>query len=73
MELIKETYDYKDIKKIIGCGNERAYKIITECQRIFKEEFPNSIVVEKKVPKWFFNARVLGIEERSEKDDRKDM
>lgn len=69
MELLK-MYDYKDIKEIVGCANERAYKLISCAQKQFKEEYPNAIIIDNKIPKWYFNERVLGIVERSEKDDK---
>lgn len=71
MELLNATYNYKDIMNIIGCKQTKAYELINKCNKQFKKEYPNAIIIGSLVPKWYFNARVLGIEERSEDKNEK--
>ena len=62
---MKEYYDAKDIKNIVGCGTTKTYDIIKKLQESFQKEFPNSMMVQAKIPIWYFEKIMLG-KERSD-------
>lgn len=59
---MKEYYTAKDIQQIVGCGNTKSYDIIVKLQEKFKKEYPDTITIQAKIPIWYFEKIMLGIE-----------
>ena len=59
---MKEYYSAKDIQKIIGCGSTKSYDIVNKLQQSFKKEYPNTIIIQAKIPIWYFEKIMLGKE-----------
>ena len=63
-----EYYDSKEIIKITGLGKSASYKLIEELNTRLKREYPGTIIIRAKIPKWYFEKKVLFKEpERSNK------
>lgn len=52
-------YTSKDIQEITGCGQAKCYAIIAELNKKLQKEYPGTIVLEAKVPIWYFNKKLL--------------
>ncbi len=48
-------YNVQDIMEITGCKQNKAYEIIRELNKQYKKKFPDSIFIQGKIPKWYFN------------------
>jgi predicted DNA-binding transcriptional regulator AlpA len=63
-----EFYDSKEIIKLTGLGKSASYKLIEELNTKLKREYPGTIIIGAKVPKWYFEKKILIKEpERSNK------
>ncbi len=63
-----EFYDSKEIIKLTGLGKAASYKLIEELNTRLKREYPGTIIIGAKVPKWYFEKKILIKEpERSNK------
>lgn len=63
-----EFYDSKEIIKLTGLGKTASYKLIEELNTRLKKEYPGTIIIGAKVPKWYFEKKILIKEpERSNK------
>lgn len=51
-------YKAKDIKEITGLGTTATYDLIKKLQSDFKKEYPNSIILRAKIPKWYFDLKI---------------
>lgn len=54
-----EFYDSKEIIKLTGLGKSASYKLIEELNIRLKREYPGTIIIKAKVPKWYFEKKVL--------------
>lgn len=54
-----EFYDSKEIIKLTGLGKASSYKLIEELNTKLKREYPGTIIIKAKVPKWYFEKKVL--------------
>ena len=52
---------------ITGFKTTSAYELIKKLQKMFKEENPDALIFKNKIPKTYFEEKVLGKKERSEK------
>ncbi len=50
-----EYYNVTQVMEITGVKENKAYQIIRELNKTFKRRFPDSISIQGKIPKWFFN------------------
>lgn len=62
---VKEYYNVNDVKQIIGCGKSYAYEIISKLKERFSKEYPDAIVINGKIPIWYFE-KVMMSKERSD-------
>lgn len=61
-----EFYDSKEIIKITGLKKSASYKLIEELNTRLKREYPGTVIIKAKVPKWYFEKKLLNKEpERS--------
>ena len=58
----KELYDAKDIQKITGLGITSCYEIINKLQESFIQDYPNCLVLKKKIPRTYFDKKILAKE-----------
>ena len=58
--MTKEFYGADDIATIMGISKSKAYDIIKILIKDYKKEFPNCITIQARIPKWFFEERVIG-------------
>ena len=54
-----EFYDSKEIVKITGLGKSASYKLIEELNTKLKREYPGTIIIKAKIPRWYFEKKVL--------------
>lgn len=54
-----EFYDSKEIIKITGLGKSASYKLIEELNIRLKREYPGTVIIKAKVPKWYFEKKIL--------------
>lgn len=50
-----EYYNVTQVMEITGVKENKAYQIIRELNKTFKRKFPDSISIQGKIPKWFFD------------------
>ena len=63
-----DYYDSKDIVKITGLCKSSSYKLIDKLNEKLKKEYPGTITINARIPKWYFEKKVLLKEpERSDK------
>lgn len=53
-------YNADDIVEITGVGKNKAYDIIRTLQKQFKKQFPDSVFIQGKIAKWYFDE-TMGI------------
>ena len=58
--MAKEFYGANDIATIMGVSKSKSYDIIRTLIADYKKEFPKCITVQARIPKWFFEERVMG-------------
>lgn len=54
-----EFYGPKEIIKLTGLGKASSYKLIEELNTKLKREYPGTIIIKAKIPKWYFEKKVL--------------
>lgn len=54
-----EFYDTKEIMKLTGLGKSSSYKLIDDLNKKMKREYPGTIIIRAKVPKWYFEKKIL--------------
>ncbi len=64
-----QMYGAKEIEILTGFKTTSAYELIKELQKMFKEENPNALIFKNKIPKSYFEEKVLGKKERSEENE----
>lgn len=62
-----EFYDSKEIIKITGLGKSASYKLIEELNTRLKREYPGTVIIKAKVPKWYFEKKLLNKEPEGSK------
>lgn len=50
-----DYYNVQDVMEITGVGQNKSYEIIRELNKTFKSKFPNSVSIQGKIPKWYFD------------------
>lgn len=54
-----DYYDSKDIVKITGLCKSSSYKLIDKLNEKLKKEYPGTITINARIPKWYFEKKVL--------------
>lgn len=52
-----EYYTAKDVKEKVGCCLSKSYELIDKLNKTLKEEYPQVIVVDHKIPIWYWNYK----------------
>lgn len=55
----KTYYNYKDVIEITGCSQSLAYSIIRQLRESFKKKYPEAITIQGKIPKWYFEEKMM--------------
>jgi hypothetical protein len=63
-----QMYGAREIEMITGFKTTSAYELIKKLQKMFKEENPDALIFKNKIPKTYFEEKVLGKKERSKKE-----
>jgi hypothetical protein len=53
-----DYYTVADIMQITGFKRSYSYKLLSSLIEKFKEEYPDSIVLEARIPKWYFEKKM---------------
>lgn len=52
-------YNAKEIIEITGLSKSAVYKIINDLNIKLKREYPGTIVIKGKIPKWYFEKKLM--------------
>ncbi len=52
-------YTVKDVIEITGLGKSASYSLIKKLNKKLEREYPGTIVINAKIPKWYFNEKVM--------------
>ena len=55
---IKDYYNAGDICDITGKSKSLAYEIIRSLQSKLKKDFPEAIVIQGLIPRWYFEKQL---------------
>lgn len=55
---MNDYYNAKDVQQIIGCSQALAYQIIRKLKARFEKEYPDSIPILGRIPKWYFQEKM---------------
>ena len=65
-------YTVADIKQLTGLSQTASYDLIRNLNNRLKREYPGTIVLTAKIPKWYFNkkTKMIGDEENEEQNEK---
>lgn len=52
-------YTVKDVIEITGLGKSASYSLIKKLNKKLEREYPGTIVINAKIPKWYFNEKIM--------------
>lgn len=55
-------YNKEDISNILNCSISKAYNILKKLQEMLKQEQPEILIIRGRIPKSYFEKKVLGKE-----------
>ena len=61
-------YKVEDVIELTGLSKSASYELINELNKKLQREFPGTIILKGKVPKWYFDKKTMN-EERSVKNE----
>ncbi len=59
-------YTVRDVMEITGASQNLSYEIIRKLRKSFQKKYPESISLQGKIPKWYFDETMM-FEKREEK------
>ncbi len=65
-------YTMADIKKLTGLSQTASYDLIRNLNNRLKKEYPGTVILTAKIPKWYFNKKTKMIGEEDEKENKQD-
>lgn len=54
-----DFYNISDILEITGLKKSTGYALITKLQEELKADYPNTITLQGKIPKWYFEEKLM--------------
>ena len=54
-------YNALDITNITGLGKSACYELIKKLNEKLKREYPGTIIIKGKIPKWYFDEKTMCI------------
>ena len=61
-------YNAEDIIEMTGYKKTKAYDIIRKLRKKFEKEYPNSISLQGRIPKWYFDECMGFNQEKKEEE-----
>lgn len=52
-------YNCKDIIDLTGLGKTATYELIKKLNEKLKREYPGTVTLDGKVPKWYFDEKMM--------------
>jgi len=52
-------YNAKDVQKLTGLGQTASYDLIAKLNERLKKEYPGTITITGKIPKWYFDKKTM--------------
>jgi len=56
---MKDYYNAKDVMQITGASQNLAYSIIRRLRESFSKKYPNAILIQAKIPIWYFEEVMM--------------
>ena len=56
---MKDYYNAKDVQQVTGASKSLAYEIIKKLQEKFAKKYPEAIILQGKIPKWYFEEIMM--------------
>ena len=63
-----QYYGPKEIAKLTGYSKNKCYQIISNLNEELKREYPKQYILCAKIPIWYWEEKMLGIERKSENE-----
>lgn len=63
-------YNKQDVQDITGLGNTASYDLIKKLNKLLVKEYPGTITLEAKVPKWYFDLKIMPEMKGDEKNEK---
>lgn len=63
-------YNATEIINITGLGKSAAYNLINNLNTKLKREYPGTIIIKGRVPRWYFDKKLM-IKEEGNKNEKK--
>lgn len=54
-----DYYKVKDIMEKTGCSKSYSYELLKKLKELFEKEYPDSITISGKIPKWYFEEKMI--------------
>ena len=54
-----QYYNAEDIQKITGLGKTASYDLIKNLNKKLAKEYPGTITLSAKIPKWYFDKKTM--------------
>ncbi len=54
-----DYYTIVEILEMVGCSRSKGYELITKLNENLKREYPGTITITGKVPKWYFEEKMM--------------
>lgn len=65
-----EYYNATEIIKITGLSKSSVYNLINNLNTKLKREYPGTITISGRVPRWYFDKKLM-IKEEGNKNEKK--
>lgn len=66
-----DYYNVSDVLEMIGCSRSTGYELIVKLNETLKREYPGTITITGKVPKWYFEEKMKN--KRGENKDERNI
>ncbi len=61
-------YTAKDVSDLTGLGQTASYAIIKDLNIKLKREYPGTLIIKGKIPKWYFEEKTKCIKKGEENE-----
>ena len=63
---MKDYYNAKDVQKITDCSMSLAYAVIRKLRKMFEQEYPQTILIQGRIPIWYFEKIMMNKKQENE-------
>lgn len=67
---MQELYTIEDVMKLTGYKRTKSADIIVKLKEQIIIDYPGTMTVGARIPKWYFNEKILGIKEEGGKNEK---